>query len=301
MMPTHHPELASRARWLPKGISRPGSVPWLRRLYRLMGGLLGWGWRRVPVGEAAVYVSPTGPEGAGPHPALLWIHGGGLMVGDARQQAPYVRALGASLGAVTASVDYRLAPEDPFPAGLDDVVAAFRWLADRPDVDADRIAVAGASAGGHLAAALCQRLRDEGGPMPCVQGLVYPMLDDRMGPPDARDAGFRMWDRRANRLGWDSWLRGHDRDEPPAHSVPARTEDLSGLPPAWIGVGTLDLFHDEDVAYAGRLEAAGVSVTLQVVDGAYHAFDALDQGAACARAFRDSLQDTLRRHLGGSA
>lgn len=297
----HHPDLAARARWLPHGISRESSVPWLRRLYRLMGALLGWGWRRVSLGEAAVYVSPSEPSGDGPHPALLWIHGGGLMVGDARQQAPYVRALGASLGAFTISVDYRLAPEHPFPTGLDDVEAAYRWLAAQPGVDPDRITVAGASAGGHLAAALCQRLRDEGGPMPRVQGLVYPMLDDQTGPPDARDAGFRMWDREANRLGWQSWLRGLDRDHPPAHAVPARTEDLSGLPPAWIGVGTLDLFHDEDVAYARRLEAAGVPVTLEVVDGAYHAFDALDQGAACSRAFRASLQATLRRHLVASA
>ncbi len=157
----------------------------------------------------------------------------------------------------------------------------------------------GASAGGGLAAALCQHLKLSGDPLPGFQLLVYPTLDDRSangsGPADHL---FRTWDRRSNSLGWRSYLQARP---PGAPAVPASPQDLTGLPPAWIGVGTADLFHDEDVEYADRLQAAGVPVTLEIVEGAYHGFDVVDPKATVALQFRRTQIDALARHLAGSA
>jgi acetyl esterase/lipase len=201
------------------------------------------------------------------------------------------------------SVAYRLAPEHPFPAALDDAHAAWQWLqgaAASLGVDPARVAVGGASAGGGLAACLAQRLRDEGRVQPAAQLLVYPMLDDRTAARRELDgAGHLVWHNRSNRAGWSAYLGG--APEVPAYAVAARHGDLHGLPPAWIGVGDLDLFWSEDRAYAERLEAAGVAVEFLEIAGAPHGFDMMAPDVPLARAFAASQVAFLRARLAPGA
>ena len=216
-----------------------------------------------------------------PTPALLWIHGGGYVLGSPAQDDALCRRFANTLGATVAAVKYRLAPQNPYPAGLEDCYSALQWLAGLPAVDPTRVAVAGASAGGGMAAAVALRARDRGEIPLAAQILVYPMLDDRSVGPELHDPGHRLWTQGSNRFGWSAYLGGAD----PAVAVPARQTDLSGLPPTWIGVGTLDLFHDEDVAYAHRLQDAGVPCKLKIVDGAFHGFDQIAAGTGVAKGF----------------
>lgn len=256
----------------------------------------------------------AGPAGAMPYrvfrptpaataiPALLWIHGGGLILGTPQQDDAANLALAREAGIAVFAASYRLAPENPAPAALDDLVAGFRELVARAEefgIDPTRIAIGGASAGGGLAAALAQRLHADGGPQPVFQLLVYPMLDDRTtlrGDIDPR--GMRMWSPASNLFAWSAYLAS-DASTPGirADVVPARRADLTGLPPAWIGVGSLDLFHDEDVEYARRLESAGVPCELVVVPGAFHGFDAVFRKAPVTRSFRAEWVRVLRAAL----
>ncbi len=227
-----------------------------------------------------------------PAPALLWIHGGGYIIGTAEMEDHVCAQFSKRLGITVASVEYRLAPEHPYPAALEDCYAALTWLAGLPGVDPGRVAIGGASAGGGLAAALALWARDRGssgqGVTPAFQLLVYPMLDDRSSmttdPPN-----YRLWSPRANRFGWTAYLGDAD----PRVAVPARRDDLSGLPPAWIGVGTNDLFHDEDLAYAERLQAAGVPCDVEVVPGAFHGFDLWAAKSPVSQRFFDSQCEAL--------
>ncbi|WP_264956480.1 alpha/beta hydrolase, partial [Mycobacterium kiyosense] len=185
-------------------------------------------------------------------------------------------------------------PEHPYPAPLEDCYAVLEWLAALPAVDRDRVAIGGASAGGGLAAALALLARDRGELTPAFQLLVYPMLDDRSSAAPA-DPNFRLWDPAANRFGWTSYLGNAD----PTRAVPARRTDLSGLPPAWIGVGTHDLFHDEDVEYARRLTEAGVPCQLETIPGAFHGFDLVASKAGVSQQFFGMQCDALRPALFG--
>lgn len=220
--------------------------------------------------------------------ALLWIHGGGFVLGSPRQDDAHCVAVAARLGVTVVSVGYRLAPDHPFPAASDDCRSAWMWLVDnapRLGIDPARIAVGGASAGGGLAACLAQRLVSTGEPTPAVQWLAAPMLDDRTAARSDLDAvGHRVWDNRKNRFGWRAYL-GVEPGAPtvPAFSVAGRREDLRGLPPTWIGVGDIDLFHDEDLTYADRLRDAGVDVTVEVVPGAPHGFESWGASSDLAR------------------
>ncbi len=167
------------------------------------------------------------------------------------------------------SPDYRLAPENPFPAALDDCMATLKWMgkhADELGIDPDRIAVYGVSAGGGLAAAVAQRAFDEGIPLR-AQALVYPMIDDRTAlRDDLAGRGELTWSPKSNRFAWTAYLGREPRmSDAPEYAAPARRTDVAGLPPAWIGVGDLDLFYDEDVAYAEKLTAAGVPCELVTV------------------------------------
>lgn len=237
-----------------------------------------------------------GPHGEPPRAGLLWVHGGGLLLGSPRQDDARCSAWARELGVLVASVRYRFAPEHPFPAASDDCLAGWRWLASR---GLERMAVGGASAGGGLAAVLCQRLRGGSLPEPDGQLLCWPMLDDRTAADASIDpTAHAVWNNQSNAAAWGAYLG----DRPGAPSIPefaaaARCEDLTGLPSTWVGVGTLDLFAAESRAYAARLHQAGVSVRLDEVLGAFHNFDVLAPDAELSRACADRQRAFLRRVL----
>ncbi len=239
-----------------------------------------------------------------PAPALLWLHGGGLVIGNARMNDSQLVKFVQALGIVVVSVDYRLAPTHPYPAAIDDCYTALKWLHDRAavlGVDPTRLAVGGASAGGGLAAALAQMAHDRGEVGVAFQLLVYPMLDDRSAlRRDVAHSETLTWTPQQNRFGWESYLRQPaGQVETPPYAVPGRREDLTGLPPAWIGVGSLDLFYEENVAYADRLRRCGVDCELVVVDGAFHGFDAFMDDVPVCRGFLQGQIEALRGQLVG--
>jgi acetyl esterase/lipase len=293
-----HPDLRKIARFVPKQAVTPVTLPVIRMVTRRM-------WRRAPNGgEDLTLPSGVGVRlyrpstAAGPGPGLLWIHGGGYVIGHPGQDDQLCRRYAERLGATVASVDYRLAPEHAYPAPLEDCYAALKWLAALPSVDADRVAVGGASAGGGLAAALTLLARDRGEVTPAAQLLVYPMLDDRTVDREGLDnPGLRLWNQTSNKFGWSAYLGDAD----PEVAVPARQPDLHGLPPTWMGVGTLDLFHDEDLTYAERLKAAGVPCDVEVVKGAFHGFDGIAPKAEVSQSFFDSQCAMLQRALAPAA
>ncbi|SFH14781.1 Acetyl esterase/lipase [Ensifer sp. OV372] len=241
-------------------------------------------------------------------PAILHLHGGGLVVGKPEVAVPELQQLSAELGALIVSIDYRLAPEHPFPAGFEDAYAALGWLhqaAVELGVDRKRIAVMGESAGAGLAAAVSLRARDRGEWPIRFQLLRYPMLDDRtvLRLPPAHVGTF-IWNAQSNAFGWTSLLgRKPLTAEPPAEAVPARAVDLAGLPSTWIGVGTLDLFAQESIHFASRLVEAGVPVEMSVVPGAYHGFDTMVPQARISADFiagwKSALSRSLEVDLGG--
>ncbi len=234
-------------------------------------------------------------------PAVLWLHGGGYVVGTPEFEAAGSARLARDLAAVVVSPDYRLAPEHPFPAGLDDCMAVLNWMresADELGIDGARIAVMGASAGGGMAAAVAQRSHDEGIALR-AQILVYPMLDDRSSlVEDHAGRGRFAWTPESNVYGWTAYLGRPPRmSDAPEYASPGRRSDLSGLPPAWIGVGELDVFHDEDVAYAEQLKSCGVPCELVTVPGMYHGADFLRPNAQSMKDFRAAMVDFLKRYL----
>jgi len=293
-----HPDLRA-ARFLPRAAVGPRSLPLVRAMTKL-GARAGRSKAEVVTLSDAVSVRVFRPPAAtAPRPALLWIHGGGLVMGYAGMDDDFCRRVARELGAVVASVEYRLAPEHPYPAPLHDCYAGLRWLAAEAGVDPRRIAVGGASAGGGLAAALALLARERDEVHPAFQLLVYPMLDDRTATaPDDVAGRLRMWNAASNRFGWRSYLGGSVGADVPGLAAPARAGDLTGLPPAWIGVGTLDLFLGEDREYARRLRAAGVPVELHEVPGAYHGFDMVERKAAVSRAFVGAQLAALGAALG---
>jgi acetyl esterase/lipase len=293
-----HPELRRIARFVPKQTVTPLTVPFIRAAERLL-------WRRTP-DDIEVTTLPSGvgirlfraPGATDQTPALLWIHGGGYVIGKAAQDDVLCRRFARELGATVASVEYRMAPEHPYPTSLEDCYSALQWLVRLPSVDPARVAIGGASAGGGLAAALALLTRDRGEIPLAAQLLVYPMLDDRtVDRRDLNNPGHRLWNQSSNRYGWSVYLGGAD----PEVAVPARREDLSGLPPAWLGVGTFDLFHDEDVAYAERLKAAGVPCDVEIVEGAFHGFDGIVPKAHVSQSFFKSQCAMLRKAFAPAA
>ena len=286
------PELRPRYRMFPTlPYHRLSWRPALRALLRALGHsrpVSGVSVETHPAGAAQVrlYRPEKGATGAG----LLWLHGGGYIVGGASQDDRRCSLFACEQGLIVVSVDYRLAPEHPFPAALTDAHAGWGWLqahAAELSLDPRRVVLAGESAGGGLAACLAQRLYDEGGVQPAAQLLFYPMLDDcTAARPDLDAVNHPAWNNRSNRAGWSAYL-GQSAGEAmtPAYAVAARRVDLSGLPPAWIGVGELDLFYDENRCYAEGLQEAGVSCELVVVPGAPHAFPVVAPDASASQAF----------------
>ncbi len=284
MPDSFHPDLRGVARWLPRAVVSPRTLGPVRLLTGLSARAPARTVTVEPVGAVSVRLHlPVGVDG--PRPALLWIHGGGYVLGSAAQDDRLCRHFAQQLGLVVAAVDYRLAPEHRFPRPLYDCHEALTWLAGEPYVDPARLAVGGGSAGGGLAAALALLARERADVALSLQLLSYPMLDDRTANrTDIDERRFRLWNNNANRFGWESYT-GHapGSSEISELAAPARCKDLSGLPPAWIGVGTLDLFYEEDRAYGDRLRDAGVDCQLEVVRGAFHGFDSIrsDAGVAC--------------------
>ena len=308
--PAFHPDL-TRARFMPPTSATRGNRRLLRALTRIGRGRAPKGGELVDLGNGASVrvhrpADAAATDAGSRRPGILYLHGGGLIIGSAVQGDPLCRRLADELGAVAASVGYRLPPEHPYPAPLDDCYAALQWLAAQPDVDPARIAVIGLSAGGGLAASLALLARDRGEFALAGQVLAYPMLDDRTDESAAAHPRMlRLWNGPSNRLGWGMYL-GAGTAGPSVttldaatleHAVPARRADLSGVAPAWIGVGTFDLFHDEDVEYARRLTEAGVPTELHVIEGAYHGFDASEATAAVSVDFVQRQVDALRGML----
>lgn len=233
-------------------------------------------------------------------PVLLWIHGGGYVIGNPEQDDVSCIQYARELEITVVSVDYRLAPKHPFPAGLEDCYSTLKWIASNSQqlgIDNKRIAVGGASAGGGLAASLVQLATDRKEIKPIFQLLVYPMLDDRtVLRTDIDDSNNITWNQKSNRFGWESYLRKKCGDEDiQEYSVPARRKNLSDLPTAWIGVGTLDIFYDEDLAYAQRLKESDVQCETYIVSGAFHGFDVFDSHLPIIQDFRKSQITALRK------
>ncbi len=250
----------------------------------------------------SVLSSTAAPVSATP-PAVYYMHGGGMILGHRLVGLDSFLRWIEELGVTVVSVEYRLAPEDPYPAALNDCRDGYLWMhahARDLGIDASRTVVAGKSAGAGLAAGLALQLRDEGHPVPIAQLLCYPMLDDRDASASCRQFdGVGVWDRRSNRVGWEAYL-GDRRGsvEVPVYAAPARAEDLSGLPPAYIEVGSSEVFRDEDVAYASRLWAAGVQAELHVWPGAFHSFDSFAPQAELSQAAENARVAWLRRTVG---
>ncbi|GIE48999.1 esterase [Amorphoplanes nipponensis] len=252
-----------------------------------------------PPGEPDITVRIYRPRDAtGARPGIYFIHGGGMIMGDVAGEDPTATLLCDEVGAVVVSVEYRLAPEHPHPAPVEDCYAGLVWTAAHAaelGIDPDRLALYGGSAGGGLAIATALIARDRGGPALRFMMPIYPMIDDRNETASSHEiTDIGIWDRAGNIEAWDWYLGGKEADQ---YAAPARAEDLTGLPPAFIDVGAVDLFRDEDIAFAQRLMAAGVPTELHVHPGSYHAAETFAAEAALSRRTWALRTDALRRAL----
>jgi len=261
--------------------------------------------RHVPgsVGSPDVRVLVYIPKNvARPMPGLLYIHGGGYIIGSPEGEDLQVKQIVTEIGCAVVSVDYRLAPETSHPGPVEDCYAALKWLYTNTSdlgVDPNRLAIGGASAGGGLTAGLGLLTRDRGEIPLAFQLLIYPMLDDRTAAsadPHPHTGEF-VWTKEANHFGWSSLLG----QEPGSagvspYAAAARAESLAGLPPTYINVGALDLFLEENLEYARRLMRAGVPTELHVYPAAFHGFNLMAE-AKVSQAFTRDMLMALRRAL----
>lgn len=251
-------------------------------------------------GRPGVSVRVHRPKGAsGALPCIYWIHGGGLILGTNKQDDLRFDRWCPTLGCVGVSVEYRLAPESRYPEPLEDCYAGLRWVRERAaelGVDAARLGIGGASAGGGLAAGLALLARDRGEIPLSFQALIYPMLDDRMITPSSA-WNDPVWPPEANRFGWRSYLGALTDAAVPAYAAAARATDLSRLPRSFVSVGALDGFSDEDIDYAARLRRAGVPTELHVYPGAPHGFDGLAAGTRVAQRANRDIEEWLTAAL----
>ncbi|PHP52342.1 alpha/beta hydrolase [Actinomyces ruminis] len=249
---------------------------------------------------ARVY-TPKRPLG-GPLPAVLCIHGGGMWAGTIASEHNNFASISDAHGAVCVSVDYRLSPEHPYPAAIEDIVTVLHWMsscAGTLGIDTSRVALFGASAGGGLALGTCLYVRDHGGPPIAFLQAIYPMLDDSSTTPSSQQVvrnGTGVWTRADNTEAWSWYLGDH---EPTIYSSPARATlaQLEGLPPTYIDVGELDLFRDECLTMAMRLCAAGVPTELHLVPGVFHGAENVAPTAPASRAVLDYRYAAMHRHL----
>ncbi|MFC0527312.1 alpha/beta hydrolase [Phytohabitans kaempferiae] len=262
--------------------------------------------RVTPAGVPALAFRPavaeTGIRSAPPAallPAVVYLHGGGFVMGDAEGDQLLGAQLARAIGGLVLSLDYRLAPEHPYPAAHDDGYAVLRFVAENADalgVDPARIAVAGSSAGACVAAGIAIRARDEGGPALAAQLLEIPVLDDRAETDSARYEDTPLWTRTNMLDSWSHYLLGCG-DAVPPYAAPARATDLSGLPPAYVGVCSADPLRDEGIEYARRLADQGVPTELRMSPGLFHGATGMFPDVdACQRA-RAALLDAAERLL----
>jgi acetyl esterase/lipase len=294
------PELAPTIEGLPPIQLDAAALPALRERQRLVAAA-------VPLSDAvvradhsvdadvALAVRVHRPAGVDrPLPGVVSLHGGGLVVGTHLTDDALFDRWCPALGVVGVSVDYRLAPEHPYPAALDDAAAALAWThANAAALGVDRacIGVRGVSAGGGIAAALALLARDRRGPAVAFQLLDAPMLDDRQQTPSSRQDGLPVWTREANAFGWRSYLGDlYGTEAVPPTAAAARADDLSGLPPAFVSVGSVDGFRDEAIDYAARLNQAGVPCELHVYQGAPHGYHLAGDTALLRRAREDMVR-----------
>lgn len=261
---------------------------------------------RVPGAPGAPEVTLVSARPAGitrPLPLLYYMHGGGMIMGNAGSVLPQVlRDWALPLELAVLSVEYRTAPQTPYPGAVEDCYAGYVWAvehAERLGVDADRVVVGGKSAGGGLAAALALLARDRGAPAPIGQLLLCPMLDDRGETFSSHQlADAVIWNRTSNTTAWHALLGDrYGAADLPSYAAPARAEDLSGLPPAYIDVGSAELYRDEDVAYADAIWRAGGEAELHVWPGAFHGFDTFAPDAVLTQDARAARLHWLRRVL----
>jgi acetyl esterase/lipase len=240
-----------------------------------------------------------------PAPCIFYVHGGGLVLGGVDEDDARAAELAVETGCLVTSVDYRLAPEFPFPAAVDDCYQALCWVVEDHElgIDADRVALYGPSAGGALSAASALIARDDAGPRIALLMLTSPMLDDRTTEPSTfTNTGFGAWSREANLQAWAAYLGptfGTDLVSP--YAAPARAEALTNLPPTYLDVGDLDLFRDEVVNFAGRLMRSQVPVELHVYPGGIHGGEHLAPNAELSERIRSYRLSALRRALGLSS
>jgi acetyl esterase/lipase len=260
-----------------------------------------------PTGAPDISLLIARPPGrSGPLPGLFHTHGGGFVMGNNRTGLDAMIGWVTNPGLVIVSVEYRLAPEHPSPAGTEDCYAGLAWTAAHADelgIDPQRLIVGGGSAGGGLAAACSLMARDRGGPALAGQMLIYPMLDDRFVTGSSQELeGDGIWDRPSNETAW-TMLLGDQRgqDGVSEYAAPARATDLSGLPPAYIELGSVETFRDEDLDYAQRIWAAGGSAELHVWPGGYHAFELIAPDSTLAASALQVRLNWLRRILGSAA
>ena len=252
-----------------------------------------------PAGEPDISVRIYRPRNAtGTLPGIYYIHGGGMVLGTVAGEDATASLLCDEVNAVVVSVEYRLAPEHPHPAPVEDCYAGLVWTADNAaelGIDPDRLAIYGGSAGGGLTIATAMLARDRGGPALRFMMPIYPMIDDTNTTASSHEiTDVGIWDRDANLEAWGWYLGGKEADQ---YAAPTRAQDLAGLPPAFIDVGTADLFRDEDIAFAQRLMQAGVPCELHINPGSYHASETFAPEAALSQRIRDMRIDALRRAL----
>ena len=252
-----------------------------------------------PGGTVPVRVYAPASTSSTERPALLDIHGGGFVVGSIEMEHGFATQVARDLGAVVVTPEYRLAPEHPFPGGVDDCYATLEWLhasADTLGVDTDRVAVGGQSAGGGLAAAVALLARDRGGPTLCFQFLGIPELDHRLETPSMQAfVDTPMWHRPDAELSWSYYL-GPDTTEVSPYASPALAPDLRGLPPAYVTTMEFDPLRDEGILYALRMMQAGVSVELHSFPGTFHG-SGMVPTAEVSRRGHVELLTALRRGL----
>jgi acetyl esterase/lipase len=230
---------------------------------------------------------------------IYFIHGGGMILGSVEGEDPVATKICDEVGAVVVSVEYRLSPENPHPAPAEDCYAGLKWMAaNSKELGISKLGVYGGSAGGGLTIAVALMARDRGGPALDFMMPIYPMIDDTNTTPSTQEiVDIGIWDRAGNIQAWEWYLGGKPADQ---YAAPTRAEDLAGLPPAFIDVGTVDMFRDEDIAFAQRLMQAGVPTELHIHPGSYHAAETFATDAALAKRIWALRIDAMKRFLNGT-